>query len=79
MDRIWQWAWDRDGASYSRACFAVTSIVALPVFLVWSFVVVTYQKSDRYVEAAALTVLATLLMHYLIMLPGLSGIRLIEQ
>ena len=79
MERIWQWAFDRRGARYSWTCFAVSFIVALPVFLVWSFVVVALQKSDCYVEAAAVTVAATLLMHYLVMLPGLGGIRLAEQ
>jgi hypothetical protein len=29
MDRIWQWAWDRHGAKYSWACFAVNFVVAL--------------------------------------------------
>jgi class 3 adenylate cyclase len=79
MDRIWQWAWDRYGTRYSWACFAVTLIVTLPVYLVWSFTVVAFQKSDCYVEAAAVTVAATLLMYCLVMLPGLGGIRLVEQ
>jgi adenylate cyclase len=79
MDRIWQWAWDRYGARYSWAAFAITVVVGLPVYLVWSFAVVAFQKSDCYVEAAAVTVAATLLMEYLVMLPGLGGIRLAEQ
>ncbi len=79
MDRIWQWVWDRHGARYSWACFAVSHIVGLPVFLVWSLVVVAFQKSDCYVEATAITVAATLLMQYLVILPGLGGLRLAEQ
>ncbi|WP_445159464.1 adenylate/guanylate cyclase domain-containing protein [Mycobacterium sp. Dal123C01] len=79
MERIWQWVWDRHGASYSWACFAVTHTVGLPVFLAWSFVVVAFQKSDCYVEAAAVTVAAMLFMDYLVILPGRGGLRLAEQ
>jgi class 3 adenylate cyclase len=31
MGRIWQWAWDRHGARYSCALYAVTFALLLPV------------------------------------------------
>jgi adenylate cyclase len=60
-------------------CFAVTFAALLPLYLLWSFVVVAYEKSDRHVEAVAFTVAATLLLAYVIVLPGLGGIRLAER
>ena len=38
--------------------------VLLPIWLFASFVVVAFEKSDRYVEAAAVTVVAVLVMEY---------------
>jgi adenylate cyclase len=79
MDRIWQWAWDRYGARYSWAICAVSFPVLLPVFLLLSFVVVAFEESGRYVEAAAVTVVAVPVLIFLNTFPGLGGIRLIEQ
>jgi adenylate cyclase len=79
MDRFWQWAWDRYGASYSWMCFAFTFAALLPVYLLGSFVVVAYEKSDRYVESAAFTVAAVVLLAYVIVLPGLGGLRTAQQ
>jgi len=79
MNRFWQWAWDRHGARYSWACFAFTFVALLPIYLLCSFVVVAYEKSDRYVEAAAFTVAAVLMLGYVIVLPGLGGLRLAER
>ena len=62
MDRIWQWAWDRYGARYSWAICAITFLVLLPIYLVPSFVVVAFEESGRYVEAAAVTVVAVLVL-----------------
>jgi adenylate cyclase len=33
MDRIWQWAWDRYGASYSWAILGIGYLALLPVYL----------------------------------------------
>src|SRR5882757_5897406 len=55
MDRIWQWAWDRYGARYSWAITVVGLPIQLSIWLFASFVVVAFEKSDRYVEAAAVT------------------------
>ena len=79
MDRIWQWAWDRYRARYSWACWAITIPLALPVYLAWSLLIVAFEKSDRYLEAAAATVIAVLGYVYVLVLPGRKGVRLIEQ
>jgi adenylate cyclase len=79
MERIWQWAWDRYGARYSWAAFAITVVLGAPTFLVWSFIVVALQKSDRYVEAAVVTVAVVVLLQYLIVLPGLGSLRIVER
>jgi adenylate cyclase len=75
MDRIWQWAWDRHGARYSWAGCAVTFPFVLQIYLYVSFLVVAFEKSHRYVEAAAVTVVAALLVVYVCVLPGLGGSR----
>jgi class 3 adenylate cyclase len=79
MDRIWQWAWDRYGARYSWAIFAVLFILLLPVYLLPSILVVAFEGSGQYVEAAAVTVVAVLVVVYVMALPGLGGIRHVEQ
>ncbi|HEY6857306.1 MAG TPA: hypothetical protein VI194_13980 [Mycobacterium sp.] len=33
MDRIWQWAWDRYGARYSWAVYALSIPFSLPPYL----------------------------------------------
>src|SRR5689334_9027299 len=79
MDRIWQWAWDRYGARYSWAMCAVILAVGLPSFLMLSFIVVAFENSDRYVEAAAVTVVGLPVLAYVYYLPGLGRLRLAEQ
>src|ERR1700757_4585483 len=79
MDRIWQWAWDRYGARYTWAICAVTFPVLLPIYLVASFVVVAFEESGQYVGAAAVTVVAVPVLGYVMVLPGLGRIRLVEQ
>jgi adenylate cyclase len=79
MDRIWQWAWDRYGARYSWALSAVMFAVFLPAFLMLSFIVVAFEKSDRYVAAAAVTVVGLPVLVYVYFLPGLGPLRLVEQ
>ncbi len=78
MDRIWQWAWDRCGAKYSWAICAVMFALFLPAFLILSFIVVAFEKSDRYVEAAAVTVVALPILVCVYVLPG-GRLRLAEQ
>jgi adenylate cyclase len=79
MDRIWQWAWDRYGPRYSWALSAVAFALLLPAYLMLSFIVVACEKSDRYVEAAAVTVVALPLLVYVYFLPGLGPLHLVEQ
>jgi adenylate cyclase len=79
MDRIWQWAWDRYGPRYSCAFFAIAYLVVLPVYLLVSFVVVAFEQSDYYLEAAAVTVVVLIVQAYVFLSPGLGGIRLAQQ
>jgi adenylate cyclase len=79
MERFWQSAWDRYGATYSWVCFAFTFAALLPVYLIGSLVVVAYEKSDRYVEVAAFTVAAVLVLAYVIVLPGVGGLRTAQR
>ena len=79
MDRIWQWAWDRYAARYSWAICAVVFLVLLPIYLLLSFVVVAFEGSGGYVEAAAVTVVAMLVLAYVLVLPGVGRLRLVEQ
>jgi class 3 adenylate cyclase len=79
MDRIWQWAWDRYAARYTWAICAFVFPVVLPFYLLMSFVIVAFEGSDRYVEAATVTVVATLVLAFVDVLPGLGSARLVEQ
>lgn len=79
MDRIWQWAWDRYGTRYSWAICAITFPSALLAFLSGSFLITALEGSDRYGQAAAVTVITSLLLMYFVVLPGTRGGRIIEQ
>ena len=70
MDRIWQWAWDRYGARYSWVIWAFAYLVSFPVYVVLALVVVAYEGSDRYVEAAAVTAVALPVLAFAMVLPG---------
>jgi class 3 adenylate cyclase len=79
MDRIWQWAWDQYGARYTWVISAITFTVVLPVYLVWSFAVVAFEKSGHYVEAAAVSFVVLSLGTYVTFLPGVGQSRLAEK
>jgi HAMP domain-containing protein len=79
MERIWQWTWDRYGARYSWVICAVDFAVVLPSYFVVSFVVVAFENSDRYVEAAAVTVVVVLAQCYLFLSAGRRRLGLTEQ
>ena len=79
MDRIWHWAWDRYAARYSWALWGITFPVVLQIYLVPSFVVVAFEDSSHYVEAVAVTIVAVLVVAYVMILPGLSQLRLAEK
>ncbi len=72
MDRIWQWAWDRYGTRYRWAVYLLALPVALPVWFLMSFMIVAFEKSDRYVEAAAITFAAVSVLQY-------ANIRLVRR
>ena len=79
MDRIWQWAWDRYGATYSWAIWVVAFVSSVPVYLLWSFVVVAFEKSSHYVEAAVVTVVAMGVQASVSILPGSRLFRLTHR
>lgn len=79
MDRIWQLAWERYKSRYSWAGWALTLPVALPVYLAWSFGIVAFERSDRYPEAVAVTVVAVLAYLCVLVAPGARDPRLIER
>ncbi|OBG90525.1 cyclase [Mycobacterium sp. E136] len=79
MDRIWQSAWNRYKTRYSWACWALTLPLALPVYLAWSLGIVAFEKSDRYAEAAVVTVVAVLVYLCVLVAPGGTEARLIER
>jgi adenylate cyclase len=79
MDRIWQWAWDRYGARYSWALFAMGFVVSTPVYLLMTFPIVAFENSSHYVEVAAVTVAAVLVLDCVMVIPGRRWVRLVEQ
>jgi adenylate cyclase len=79
MDRIWQWAWDRYGARYSWAIWVGVFASTLAAYLLWSFVVVAFEKSSHYVEAAVVTGVAVLVMSFVVFLPGSRRFRLVQR
>ena len=80
MSRIWQWTWDRYGARYGWATYAIGVLVSLWVYLpILSFPVVAFENSGRYVEAAAVTVAAVLVLVGIMVLPERRWGRRVEQ
>ncbi|MDT5267485.1 MAG: adenylate cyclase [Mycobacterium sp.] len=79
MDRIWQWTWDRYGPRYSWAFYAISVPVLLPTYLFSTLVIVAFEQSSRYLEAAAITVVAVLVLVYVMVLPGAGRSRVVEQ
>src|SRR5215210_3379497 len=79
MDRIWQGAWDRCAAQYSWAVFAISYLAVLPVWLGSAFLVVAFEGSHRYVDAAAVAVAVVVLVAYVAVLPGVGPSRLVGQ
>jgi class 3 adenylate cyclase len=58
---------------------AIALLMMLPQYLLTAFVVVAFERSGRYVEAAAVTVAAVPVLAYGMILPGLGGSRLAER
>ena len=53
--------------------------MVLPIYLLLSFVVVAFEKSGRYVEAAAVTLVAVPVLVYVSFLPGVGRLHLVER
>ena len=79
MDRLWQWVWDRYGPRYSWALYAVAVPLALPVNLLWSFLIVAVEKSGAYAEAAAITVVVATPLQWVTTFLGSGERRVVER
>jgi adenylate cyclase len=78
MDRIWQWAWDRYGARYSWVIWVGLFAVQLPGDLVWSLLIVAFEKSRHYVEATVVTVTVVAVLSFVVVLAGSRRLRLAQ-
>jgi adenylate cyclase len=79
MDRIWQWAWDRYATRYSWALSVIAFPIWLVVYLPLSFLIVAFERSGRYVQAAAIVVFAVMVVECVVALPGHRLLRTAEQ
>jgi adenylate cyclase len=79
MDRIWQWAWDRYPTRYRWALYVLTFPIAMSVYSLLTFLIVAYEKSDRYLAVAAVTAGAVVLLEYGMGLPGHRPMRLVQR
>jgi adenylate cyclase len=71
MDRFWQWIWDRFGPKYYvRAVSAVGFLISLPIYSsLVSLPIVTFEKSNRYVDATAVTLVAVVVLECIMVFP----------
>lgn len=51
----------------------------LPIYIVWSFFILFIEQSSAYVEAAAIAFVDMTVMAFLVFLPGLGPLRLVDQ
>lgn len=79
MDRVWSWLWDRHGPRYSWAVTAVTAGILLPVFATSAVLIVAFEESGRYLEAAAVVMAVTLATSFVAVLPGSERWRPTER
>src|SRR5215203_5625118 len=79
MDHIWQWTWSRYRNRYSWAVCAIGFPLLLQVYLLFAIIIVAFEESDHYIEAAAAALVAALVAQYVIILPGLGRIRVVER
>ena len=78
MDRIWQWAWNRYGARYMWALYAIGFAVTLPVYLLLTLLIAAFEKSGHDVEVTAVTAGAALLFECMVASPR-RRMRVAEQ
>jgi adenylate cyclase len=79
MERIFQWVWDRYGPNYRWAIYLVVFPLLLPIFFVWSFLIVAAEKSSHYVQAAAVAFGTALVLHCVMVVADRRRIRPAEQ
>jgi adenylate cyclase len=79
MDRMWQWAWDRHGPRYFWTLYAVGLLMTLPIYLLWSHLIVAIEGSGHYAEAAVVAVVVVPVLQYVVVLPGIGRSRFLEQ
>jgi adenylate cyclase len=79
MDRIWQWAWDRYATRYLWALCVIAYLISTLVYLPASLLIVAYERSDRYVEAAAMTLAALPVLVGVMLVLGSRTIRLLQR
>ncbi len=79
MDRFWRWVWDRYGPRYTWALYALAVPLAMPVYLLWSFLIVAVEKSGDYVDAAAVTVVSATVLDWMALCLGLRERRVVER
>jgi len=79
MDRFWQWAWDRYGSRYVWVITISAFASALPVYLIWAWIVLAVEKSSRYGAAFLVAVVVGLGMSLVNSLSGRHHFRRVEQ
>jgi len=79
MDRFWQWAWDRYGPRYVWVITMSAFASALPVYLIWAWIVLAVEKSSRYGAATVVAVVVVLGMALLSSFPRRHQFRRAEQ
>ena len=79
MDRFWQWAWDRYGGNYLTVMTMALTAMSLPVWLLWSWLILAVEGSRHYVQAFVATAAVVVTATYLGTRPSRRRIRLAEQ
>ncbi|OBK13780.1 adenylate/guanylate cyclase domain-containing protein [Mycobacterium asiaticum] len=79
MERLWQKMWDWYGPRYSWAVYAFCVLASMPAYFLGPFLVVAFEKSGAFVEAAGVTFVAALVTCYVYIRPGHRSIRAAEQ
>src|SRR5687767_9681861 len=79
MDRIWQWAWDRHATGYSWAVFVISYVLTVPLWVFTAIIIVEYEESDRHVECAAAAAAITLVLAWILVLPGTRMWRPVDR
>lgn len=79
MERLWQKMWDWFGPRYSWAVYAFCVLASMPALSLAPFLVVAFEKSGAYLEAAGVTFVAALVTCYVYIRPGHRNIRAAER